>query len=63
MTNDQEDERRLNLNRGVELMLRQKNKKKKEEQSLFFFIFGKMFTLFHLEFHFHIEFQLKKRNS
>jgi hypothetical protein len=63
MINDQEDERRLNLNKGVELMLRQRNKRKKEEPSLFFFNFGKMVTFFNREFHFHIEFQIKKRNS
>lgn len=63
MINDREDERKLNLNRGVELMLRQKNKKNKEEPSLFFFNFGKMITLFSREFHFRIEFQIKKRNS
>lgn len=62
MINDREDERKLILNRGVELMLRQSNKNK-EEPSLFFFNFGKMITLFSKEFHFRIEFQIKKRNS
>lgn len=61
MTNDQGDARKLQINRGMELMLR--NTKKKEEPSLFNFVYGKMVSLFSREFHFRFEFQIKKRNS
>lgn len=61
MTKDQEDGRKLRINRGMELMLR--NTKKKEEPNFFNFAYAKMVSLFHWEFHFRIGLQLRKRNS
>lgn len=53
----------LHINRGTELMLRNKNIGNKEEPSLFRLCFRKMVSLFFREFHFLIEFQIKKRSS
>lgn len=58
MKKDQEDEKRkLNksepqINRGIELLLRNKRRRSKTFQVKF----GKMFSLFSREFHFMIEF-------
>lgn len=60
MTRERGEERKPRLNRGVELMLRSK-KKKKEEPSLFSFVFAKMVSLFYREFHFRIEFHIRKK--
>jgi hypothetical protein len=60
MTRDQAEGRKLQINRGMELMLR---KNKKEEPNFFNFAYAKMVSLFNVEFHFHIGIQLRKRNS
>jgi hypothetical protein len=68
MTNDQEDERsKLNnndpqINRGIELLLRNRRKKSKEPKT-FQVKFGKMISLFQREFHFFIElhFDIRKK--
>jgi hypothetical protein len=62
MTKDREEGRRLRINRGMELMLRN-YKIKKEEPSFFSFVYAKMVSLFRKEFHFRIELHIKKRNS
>ncbi len=62
MTNDQEDEKnKLNksepeINRGVELLLRNRRKRESSKSKTFQVKFGKMISLFHREFHFFIEF-------
>ncbi len=63
MTRDQEGGKRklnnneLQINRGVELILR--NRRKKESKPKTFQVkFGKMISLFRREFHFFIEFHL-----
>ena len=62
MTNDQEDEKsKLNksepeINRGVELLLRNRRKRESSKPKTFQVKFGKMISLFHREFHFFIEF-------
>jgi hypothetical protein len=61
MTRDQAEGRKLQINRGMELMLRKT--KKKEEPNFFNFAYAKMVSLFNVEFHFHIGIQLRKRNS
>jgi len=68
MINDQEEERsKLNksepeINRGVELLLRNRRKKSLEPKT-FQVKFGKMISLFRREFHFFIEFHfdIKKK--
>jgi hypothetical protein len=61
MTKDQAGGKKLQINRGMELMLRKE--KTKEEPSLFSFVYAKMVSFFYREFHFRIEFHIKKRNS
>ena len=62
MTKSQEERRKPQINRGMELMLR--NTKKREEEPKFFsFIYAKMVSLFRRELHFRIEIHLKKRSS
>lgn len=61
MTRDQAEGRKLQINRGMELMLRKT--KKKEEPNFFNFAYAKMVSLFNVEFHFRIGIQLRKRNS
>lgn len=61
MTKDREEGRKLRINKGMELMLR--NNKKKEEPSFFSFGYAKMVSLFRREFHFRIELRIRKRNS
>jgi len=61
MIKGQEEGRRLPINKGMELMLQRKNKKK-EESYFFSFIYAKMVSLFDKEFHFRIEFNIRKRN-
>jgi hypothetical protein len=62
MTNDQEGvKNKLNksepeINRGVELLLRNRRKRESSEPKTFQVKFGKMISLFHREFHFFIEF-------
>lgn len=50
------EERRNNINRGIELMLRQT---KKEESEKFNVYFSKMISLFSREFHFTFSFKIK----
>ena len=68
MTNDQEDGKKelnnseLQINRGVELLLRNR-RKKSEKPKTFQVKFGKMISLFQREFHFFIDlhFDIKKK--
>ena len=68
MTENQDDEKRkLNksepqINRGVELLLRNR-RKKSEEPKTFQVKFGKMISLFRREFHFFIEFHFDIRKK
>ena len=68
MINDQEEERsKLNksepeINRGVELLLRNRRKKSLEPKT-FQVKFGKMISLFRREFHFFIEFHFDIRKK
>jgi hypothetical protein len=50
----------IEINKGVELMLRQKSEKG-EEQNHFKFDFEKMISLFSREFHFKLKFVIKKK--
>jgi hypothetical protein len=72
MTKDLEDEGSLlnketdepKINRGVELLMRNKNRRR-EEPKTFQLKFGKMLSLFKREIHFLIDFQLdfKRKRS
>ena len=69
MTKNQEEEKNNNLNnsephinRGVELLLRNR-RKKSEEPKTFQVKFGKMISLFHREFHFFIEFHFDTKKK
>ena len=68
MTKDQGDaKRKLNnsephINRGVELLLRNR-RKKSEEPKTFQVKFGKMISLFRREFHFFIDFHFDIRKK
>jgi hypothetical protein len=64
MTNDQEEEKRqinnndskIHINRGIELMLRRSNRREKSSEPKSFLIrFGKMLSLFKREIHFQFE--------
>lgn len=64
MTNDQEEEKRqinnndskIHINRGIELMLRRSNRREKpSEPKSFLLRFGKMLSLFKREIHFQFE--------
>lgn len=65
MTKDQEEGRKINLNngepkiqinRGIELMLRQHNRREKPSRPKSFLVrFGKMLSLFRREIHFQFE--------
>ena len=63
-TGDQAEKKpKLEINRGVELMLRNKKVKKRREPKSFQFIFGQMVSFFKREIHIYIEFSLDiKRN-
>ena len=72
MTNDQEEEKRqinnndskIDINRGIELMLRRSNRREKpSEPKSFLLRFGKMLSLFKREIHFQFEifFDIKKK--
>ena len=69
MTRNQEGEKRkLNksepqINRGVELLLRNKRRRESEKPKTFQLKFGKMISLFQREFHFLLEFHfdIKKK--
>ena len=63
-TGDQAEKKpQLEINRGVELMLRNKKPKKRREPKSFQFIFGQMVSFFKREIHIYIEFSLDiKRN-
>ena len=68
MIDDQEEERsklnnsELQINRGVELLLRNRRKKSLEPKT-FQLKFGKMISLFRREFHFFIEFNFDVRKN
>lgn len=62
LTKGQEEERRKSqINKGVEVMLRKTNKKEREVPKKFQFYFGKMFSLFGREFHFNVDIYIKKK--
>ena len=69
MINDQEGaKRKLNksepqINRGVELLLRNKRRRRSEKPKTFQLKFGKMISLFRREFHFFIEFHFDIRKK
>jgi hypothetical protein len=69
MRNDQEDaKRKLNklepqINRGVELLLRNRERRKSSKPKTFQVKFGKMISLFRREFHFFIEFHFDVRKK
>jgi len=69
MTNDQEGaKRKLNksepqINRGVELLLRNRKRRESPKPKTFQVKFGKMISLFRREFHFFIEFHLDVRKK
>ena len=52
----------VTINKGVELMLRQKNKKG-EEQDHFKINFENVISLFKREFYFELKFGIKKNNN
>ena len=61
--NQAEKKPKLEINKGVELMLRNKKVKKRREPKSFQFIFGQMVSFFKREIHIYIEFSLDiKRN-
>ena len=64
-TGDQVEKKpQLEINRGVELMLRNKKPKKRREPKSFQFIFGQMVSFFKREIHIYIELSLDfKRKS
>jgi hypothetical protein len=68
MINDQEDAKNklnkseLQINRGVELLLRNRGKRSPEPKT-FQVKFGKMISLFRREFHFFIEFHFDIRKK
>ena len=68
MINDQEDAKNklnkseLQINRGVELLLRNRRKRSPEPKT-FQVKFGKMISLFRREFHFFIEFHFDIRKN
>lgn len=51
----------MRINKGVELMLRPKNKKGEDLKNRIHF--EKMFSLFNREFHFNISFSIKNKQS
>ena len=53
----------LEINKGVELMLRNKNKQKREDPKTFQVRFGKMVSLFRREFHIFFEFSFDTRKQ
>ena len=58
-TGDQVEKKpKLEINRGVELMLRNKKVKKRREPKSFQFIFGQMVSFFKREIHIYIELSL-----
>ena len=54
--NQAEKKPKLEINRGVELMLRNKKVKKRREPKSFQFIFGQMVSFFKREIHIYFEF-------
>jgi len=69
MTNDQEDVKsKLNnsepeINRGIELLLRNRRKGESSKPKTFQVKFGKMISLFRREFHFFIEFHFDTKKN
>ena len=53
----------LQINRGVELLLRNNRRRRSEKPKTFQVKFGKMITLFRREFHFIIEFNFDVRKK
>ena len=61
--NQEEKKPKLEINKGVELMLRNHKVKKRREPKSIQFIFGQMVSFFKREIHIYIEFSLDiKRN-
>ena len=66
--NQEGEKRKLNksdpqINRGVELLLRNKRRRESEKPKTFQVRFGKMISLFRREFHFFIEFHFDVRKK
>jgi hypothetical protein len=57
---NKKNDHQLNINKGVELMLRPKNKKG-DDLTTFQINFEKMISLFKREFHFNIRFNIRKK--
>ncbi len=56
-----EEKEKLEINKGVELMLRNKRKQKEEESKSFQFKFEQMLSFFKREIHIHFDFSLDIR--
>ena len=56
--NQAEKRPKLEINKGVELMLRNKKVKKRREPKSFQFIFGQMVSFFKREIHIYVELSL-----
>ena len=56
--NQAEKKPKLEINKGVELMLRNKKVKKRREPKSFQFIFGQMVSFFKREIHIYVELSL-----
>ena len=61
--NQEEKKPKLEINKGVELMLRNKKKLVRREPKSFQFKFGQMVSLFKREFHIYLEFSLDIRKG
>lgn len=60
MINDQEDESKIKINRGMEFMLQNKNSKGEE---IFTIIIDKVFSFFKKEFHLKFDFKILNKHS
>ena len=61
--NQEEKKPKLEINKGVELMLRNKKKLVRREPKSFQFKFGQMVSFFKREIHFYFEFSLDIRKG
>ncbi len=61
--NQEEKKPELEINKGVELMLRNKNVKKRRKPKAFKFVFGQMVSFFRREIHIYFEFSLDIRKG
>ena len=61
--NQEEKKPKLEINKGVELMLRNKNKIVRREPKSFQFKFGQMIAFFRREIHIYLEFSIDIRKG